>query len=174
MKSNTEASCQLQDDSTDHDEFRIEAFGIACLMKSDGLPSRFIARAVDLSEEFAGVFDLLRLWRDEPAAAEREEIVSDIQELIDDCSQQSRVEAPYIRFDDLDAIAADVRKFKDSLRVLVDERGGIGRLAELTHMPQSSISRFFSSASIPRRVTLNKFARALDLSQVQIAAPWDS
>jgi hypothetical protein len=78
-----------------------------------------------------------------------------------------------LRFDDLDAIAADVRKFKDSLRVVVDERGGIGKLAELTHMPQPSISRFCNSSSIPRRATLNKFARALDLSGVQMATPWD-
>ena len=35
----------------------------------------------------------MRLWRDEPDAAEREEIVSDIQELIDDCSRQGKVEA---------------------------------------------------------------------------------
>ena len=154
-------------------ELRVEAFGIGSSMKSKGLPSSFIARAVDLSEEFGGIFDLMRLWRDESDAAEREEIVADIQELIDDCSQQAKVEATYIRFDDLDAIAADVRKFKDSLRILVDERGGIGKLAELTHMPQPSISRFFNSASIPRRTTLNKFARALDLSHVQIATPWD-
>jgi DNA-binding phage protein len=142
-------------------------------MKAKGLPSRFIARAVDLSEEFAGIFELMRLWRDEPDAAEREEIVSDIQELIDDCSQQGKVEAARIRLDDLDAIAANVRKFKDSLRMLVDERGGIGKLAELTHMPQPSISRFFNTASIPRRATLNKFARALGLSEVQIETPWD-
>jgi hypothetical protein len=161
------------DDSSERDELRVEAFDIGSLMKTKGLPSRFIARAVDISEEFEGVFDLLRLWRDESDEAEREEIVSDIQELIDDCSQQGKPESAYIRFDDLDAIAADVRKFKDSLRVIVDERGGIGRLAELTHMPQPSISRFFNNASIPRRTTLNKFARALDLSEVQIATPWD-
>jgi DNA-binding MurR/RpiR family transcriptional regulator len=57
--------------------------------------------------------------------------------------------------------------------MLVDERGGIGKLAELTHMPQPSISRFFNTASIPRRATLNKFARALGLSEVQIETPWD-
>jgi hypothetical protein len=51
----------------------------------------------------------MRLRRDEPDAAERQEMVSDIQELIDDCSQQGTVEAACIRFDDLDAIAADVR-----------------------------------------------------------------
>jgi DNA-binding phage protein len=160
------------DDSSAHDELRVEAFSIGSMMREQGLSSRFIARAVDLSEEFEGIFDLMRLWRDESEEAEREEIVSDIQELIDDCEQVGKDQAAYIRFDDLERIAADVRKFKDCLRALVDERGGIGKLAELTHMPQPSISRFFSSASMPRRTTLNKFARALNLSQVQIATPW--
>jgi len=173
MSSSATLAHYAHDASSEHDELRVEAFDIGSLMKAKGLPSRFIARAVDLSEEFEGIFDLMRLWRDEADAVEREEIVADIQELIDDCSQPGKVEAAYIRFDDLAAIAVDVRKFKDSLRVLVDERGGIGKLAELTHMPQPSISRFFNSASIPRRATLNKFARALDLSQVQIGAPWD-
>jgi DNA-binding phage protein len=172
MSSDAALARYTGDDSPEHDERRVEAFGIGSTMKAQGLPSQFIARAVDLSEEFEGIFDLMRLWRDESDTGEREEIISDIQDLIDDCCQGSKAQAAYIRFDDLDGIAADVRKFKDSLRALVDERGGIGKLAELTHMPQPSISRFFNSASMPRRVTLNKFARALNLSQVQIATPW--
>jgi DNA-binding phage protein len=162
----------VHDDSSAHDELRVEAFSIGSMMKGQGLPNHFIARAVDLSEEFEGIFDLMRLWRDESNEADREEIIADIQELIDDCAQGEKVQAAYIRFDDLEMIAADVRRFKDSLRALVDERGGIGKLAELTHMPQPSLSRFFNSASMPRRATLNRFARALNLSQVQIATPW--
>lgn len=172
MNSNAARARYTHDDSPEHDELRVEAFSIGSMMRAQGLPSRFIARAVDLSEEFEGILDLMRLWRDESDTAEREEIVSDIQELIDDCAQVSKDQAAYIRFDDLERIAADVRKFKDNLRALVDERGGIGKLAELTHMPQPSISRFFNSASMPRRATLNKFARALNLSQVEIATPW--
>jgi hypothetical protein len=153
MNSNAARARYTHDDSPEHDELRVEAFSIGSMMREQGLPSRFIARAVDLSEEFEGILDLMRLWRDESDTAEREEIVSDVQELIDDCAQVSKDQAAYIRFDDL-------------------ERGGIGKLAELTHMPQPSISRFFNSASMPRRATLNKFARALNLSQVQIATPW--
>lgn len=80
-----------------------------------------------------------------------------------------KVEDVYVRFDDLDRIASDVRKFKDSLRALVEARGGIGKLAELTAIPQPSLSRFFNTAAMPRRTTLYKIARALNLSQVQIA-----
>jgi DNA-binding phage protein len=156
----------------EEDDVRVEAFIIAGMMNVAGLPSHFIVQAVDLSDEFEGILDLLRLWRDETEEPERDAIVADIQELIDDCSQTGKVEAPYVRFDDLDRIAADVRAFKDSLRILVDERGGISRLAETTGIPQPSLSRFFSSASMPRRTTLYKIARALNLSHVQIASPW--
>ncbi len=94
--------------------------------------------------------------------------------MIDDCAKTGFTEGTYVRFDDLDTIAKDVRAFKDSLRLIVDERGGIGRLADLTEIPQPSLSRLFGSASMPRRATLLKIARALDLSEVQIATPWAS
>lgn len=161
-----------QDASRSHDELRVEAFGIGSTMKACGLSTHFIARAVDLSGEFGGILELMKMWRDESEASAREAIVADIQELIDDCSQSGKVDAPYVRFDDLERIAADVRAFKDSLRVKVDERGGIGKLAEATGIPQPSLSRFFNSAAMPRRTTLYKIARALNLSHVQIASEW--
>jgi DNA-binding phage protein len=161
-----------EDDSQHGDASRMEAFAIGVQMRASGLPDRFIVQAIDLSEEFKGILGLLRMWRDESDPSEREATIADIQELIEDCSQQGKVEAAYIRFDDLECIAADVRKFKDNLRVLVDARGGIGKLSEVTHIPQPSLSRFFNSAAMPRRTTLNKIARALNLSQVQIATGW--
>jgi DNA-binding phage protein len=161
-----------QDESRSHDELRVEAFEIGSMMKRSGLPDHFIAKAVDLSEEFSGILELMRMWRDESNAAEREATVADIQELLDDCSQSTIVEAAYVRFDDLDRIASNVRAFKDSLRLIVDERGGIGQLAEKTGIPQPSLSRFFNNAAMPRRTTLLRIARALNLNQVQIAPEW--
>ncbi len=172
MNSNASVAHYTPDHGSRHDELRVEAFSIGSMMKMAGLPNHFIARAVDLSEEFSGILALMRLWRDEVDEAERADIVSDIQELLDDCAQESKIQATYVRFDDLERIAADVRRFKDNLRALVDEQGGIGKLAELTKIPQPSLSRFFNAPSMPRRTTLNKIARALNLSQVQIATPW--
>lgn len=161
-----------QDESRSHDELRVEAFEIGWMMKRGGLPDHFIAQAVDLAAEFDGVLELMRMWRDETEASEREAVIADIQELIDDCSQAGKVEAAYVRFDDLDRIATNVRAFKDGLRVIIDERGGIGKLAEATGIPQPSLSRFFNTAAMPRRTTLHRIARALNLSQVQIASEW--
>lgn len=151
---------------------RVEIIEIAHLMNQAGLPKLFIASAVDTAFEFEGVYDLFKLWAEENDSRERDEIIADIQEMIDDCSQKELTQASYIRFDDLEAIGNDIRKFKDNLRLLVDERCGLSELARLTGMPQSSLSRFFNSSTMPRRVTLNKIARALNLSQVEILTPW--
>lgn len=153
-------------------DVKAELIKVSSAMLQEGLPVRFVTAALETAFRYEGVGDLMKLWQEERDEGERDEIVADIQELVDDCAKKNFTEGTYIRFDDLDAIAKDIRAFKDSLRVIVDERGGIGRLAELTGIPQPSLSRLFSSPSMPRRVTLLKIARALDLSEVQIATPW--
>jgi DNA-binding phage protein len=151
---------------------KLEVVEIGHQMNQAGLPKEFIVAAVDTAFEFEGVYDLMKMWADETESSEREEIIAEIQEMIDDCSQKERVEGVYVRFDDLDVIAKNIRAFKDNLRVIVDQKGGIKHLAELTGIPQPSLSRFFNSVSLPRRNTLYKIARALGLSQVQIATEW--
>lgn len=102
------------------------------------------------------------LWRDEQEQSERDKIIADLQNLIDDASQLEHKRAAYVRFGDLDQIATEVRAFKDALYKEVIARGGITQLSRLTGMPQLSVSRFFATASMPRRSTLIKFADALD------------
>ena len=80
--------------------------------------------------------------------------------------------AAYIRFDDLESIAKDVRKVKNELLMTVNQRGGITQLSRLTGIPQPSLSRFFNTNSMPRRGALLKIAKALDSSAVQIATEW--
>jgi hypothetical protein len=64
-----------------------EIFGIASLMKRQGLGDQFIVRVVDLSQEFDGILKLMRMWRDEVEPAERENTVAAIQEMIDYCAK---------------------------------------------------------------------------------------
>lgn len=153
-------------------DIKVEIVEIGHQMNQAGLPKEFIAAAVSTAFEFEGVYDLLRMWADEGDEKEKNETIADIQEMIDDCSQQEKVEGVYVRFDDLDGIAANIRAFKDNLRALVDQNGGVKKLSEATGIPQPSLSRFFNSASMPRRAMLNKIARALKLNQVQIATEW--
>jgi len=148
------------------------AVDIGHQMNEEGLPEEFVNSAVKVALEFEGVLDLMILWDEEDDISEKEEIIADIQDMIDECSQKEKVEGVYVRFDDLDEIAKNIRNFKDNLRIIVDEKGGIKILAELTGIPQPSLSRFFSSNAMPRRTTLLKIARILKLSQVQIATEW--
>ena len=153
-------------------DLKVELIEVGHTMNKSGLSHEFIADAVQTAFEFEGVYNLMKMWIDESDQKERDEIVADIQDLIDDCAQKEKVEGVYIRFDDLETIAKDVRGFKDNLRVAIDKNGGIKKLAELTGIPQPSLSRFFGSATMPRRATLLKIARALNLSQIEIATEW--
>jgi DNA-binding phage protein len=153
-------------------DLKVELIEVGHQMNQAGLPKEFIADAVQTAFEFEGVYDLMKMWQDETDPSEREAIIADIQDMIDDCSQKEKVEGVYVRFNDLDAIAKNIQCFKDSLRLKVDQNGGIKRLAALTGIPQPSLSRFFSSAAMPRRATLLKIAKALHLSQVEIATEW--
>jgi DNA-binding phage protein len=130
---------------------------------------------VAVARDYEGVYDLMMMWSEVLDTAERDEIVADIQDMIDECSEPvgPRKER-YVRFDDLDWIANNIMKFKDNLRREVDTQGmTLTQLAERTGMPLPSLSRFFNNASMPRRATLLKIAEALDLSAVEIATDWD-
>ena len=152
--------------------YRLELFEIATKMKKQGLPADFMTAAVETATKFEGVYDLMKLWINETDAKERNEIVADIQDMIDDCQQQDQKEAPYIRFNDLDAVAKNIRAFKDYLLHIVTEKGGIKQLSELSHIPQPSLSWFFNSSSMPHRSTLLKIAKALKLDAGKIATEW--
>jgi DNA-binding phage protein len=153
-------------------DVKVELIEIGSLMHKAKLPNTFIAAAVETAFAYEGVYDLMKMWAEETEKKEREEIVADIQDLINDCAQKDKVEGVYIRFDDLERISGNIRGFKDALILKVNERGGLTKLSELTGIPQPSLSRFFNSASVPQRATLLKIAKALGLSQVEIATEW--
>lgn len=110
--------------------------------------------------------------RDEKDSGEREQTVADIQAMIDDCAQRGRQQEPYVKYKDVGGIAADSMRFKDELRHKVDAQDGIAKLSEKTGIPQPSLSRLFNSSSRPRRTTLLKIARALELDERGIVTEW--
>ena len=164
--------CRQEDDLPSSE--KVELYEIAAQMKSVHLSVEFIDAAIGTALEYEGVADLLKLWRDESDQQERDEIIADIQELVEACQQKVVDAFPRIKMNDLDAIAKDIRSFKDNLLDIVNQKGGISHLAELTGIPQPSLSRFFNSNAMPRRATLLKIAKALRLNDVEINAPWES
>jgi DNA-binding phage protein len=156
------------------DEQKVRVYQIASLMKDEGLSDSFIAAAVKLAEYYEGAYDLFELWADENDQSYKDQIISDIQDEIVEFAEQksSPVKKPYISFHDIEKIAQDVRGFKAHLKSMVDQWGGISKLSNETGIPQPSLSRFFNTASMPRRTTLYKIAEALNISEKEIFSNW--
>ncbi len=140
-------------------------YHIADLMLNNNVPNTFIEKALNLAEKYEGAYDLFVLWEEEQDENEKNEIISDLQEEIEDEENKpSRpTQIPYIEFKHLDEIHKNVIKFKKHLRAIVDSKGGISILSQKTGIPQPSLSRFFKSPSMPRIVTLDKIAVALEI-----------
>lgn len=143
-------------------------------MRSQGLESAFICSLMENCQRFVGLRDLMEMWFDETNAKERDKIIADLQDSLDDIENapQKPENRPYLRFDDLEEIKKDVIAFKQRLRAEVDRQGGISNLARKTGIPQASLSRLFASASMPRRTTLFKIAKALNLPETAIGFKW--
>lgn len=154
------------------DDEKINLFRIALKMRKAGLSNHFIIAAVRDALEHEGMCDLMELWESESNKKERDEIIADIQDLLDDASQHGVVVKEYIRFNDLDSIAKNIRVFKDSLLTKVMELGGISKLSQLTGIPQPSLSRFFNTNTMPRRATLLKIAKALNMDELKMEGMW--
>lgn len=156
------------------DEQKVRVYEIAAQMKKMGLSAHFIASCVEQALEYEGTHDLMVLWSEADTELERNEVVADLQDEVDLKAEAPKkpVKKPYVKFDDLEAIAKDVVKFKNALRKIVDRHGGITLLAEKSGLSQPSLSRFFNSASMPRRATLYKIAEALNLNEKEIVNEW--
>jgi DNA-binding phage protein len=139
-----------------------------------GLPREFVAQVDKTARSWEGVYDLMMLWRDAPDRAQRDAVEADLHEAVNDIIE-APVEAerkPYIPFNDLDAVAQQVLAFKKRLRDLIDQNGGVTEVARRSGIPQPSLSRMLSSASMPRRTTLYKIANAIGASEASIVTDW--
>ncbi|MBS1958420.1 MAG: helix-turn-helix transcriptional regulator [Bdellovibrionales bacterium] len=153
---------------------KVKVYIVAAAMNQAGLSAVFIEKAVSVAIEYEGMFDLMELWLEESDPSDRQGIEADIQDVVDEREEAppEPLKKPYVRFDDLDKIAKDVKKFKNALRKTVDRWGGISKLAAETGIPQPSLSRFFNSAAMPRRATLYRIAGALKLPERELLSDW--
>lgn len=145
-------------------------------MKAKGLPSAFILDAVALARRDDAIYGLIVLWLSSDAE-ERVEIEADLQDHLDDDRElppagQGPLEKPKIDYSQLGKVVSDVMAFKQRLRDLVDRHGGVVKVAAKAGMPQSSLSRVLSTGSMPRRTTLYRIARAMDVPETEVATEW--
>lgn len=143
-------------------------------MRHAGIQPAFIYSLMENCQHYEGIRDLMQLWCEESNVEERNKIIADIQDCLDDINDlpQHIEERPYLRYQDLTEIKKDVAVLKKQLREEVDRQGGISELARKTGIPQPSLSRFFSSNSMPRRTTLYKIAKALNLPESSVGFKW--
>jgi DNA-binding phage protein len=157
------------------DEQRVQRAVIAVEMKAAGLPTSFIGGWMELSDHDKGAFELGELWVEESDEEERGELEAAIQDLLDEAAElpAEPIEKPRIGFGNLGAVATSILEHKAHLRALIDrDHGGVSAAAAKIGMPQPSLSRFLSSASMPRRTTLYRIAKGLDLDESDIATEW--
>ncbi len=143
-------------------------------MRRESLESGFIIALMENCQHYEGIRDLMEMWMEESDVEERDNIVADLQEVLDDIKNlpNEPTERPYLHYEDLESIKQDIVEFKNRLREEVDRQGGISELAKRTGIPQPSLSRFFSSSSMPRRTTLYKIAKALNLPESAVGFKW--
>lgn len=158
----------------DHSNNSLHVLEILNEMRHVGLESTFIGSLMENCLRYEGIRDLMELWAEETDSTERDKIVHDLQESLDDIIQAPAKpeERPYLRPDDLVEVKTDVRAFKERLRREVDRQGGLCELAKKTGIPQPSLSRFFASNSMPRRTTIYKIAKALHLPESALGFKW--
>jgi DNA-binding phage protein len=147
---------------------------IVVAMQKARLPTQFIFDAQKVAQLDQGVFDLMEMWLAAKKQDDRDEVVADIQEVVEDYVEAppQPLEKPRISFDELDKVASQVMDFKKKLRDLIDRHGGVSAVARKSGIPQPSLSRMLNSATMPRRTTLYRIANALDVSEAEIATEW--
>ncbi len=158
----------------DNSDKTLHVLDILNEMRRIGLESEFIFSLMEHCQKYEGIRDLMEMWYEEIDKRERDKLIQDLRECLDDIATfpKKPEKLPYICFDDLDEARRDILEFKKRLREEVDRQGGISSLARKTGIPQPSLSRFFTSSSLPRRTTLYKIAKALHLPEACTSFKW--
>lgn len=146
---------------------KIDTIQVLKKMIEERLPDIFIFDALRYSIQYEGIYELIQMWYQESNIDEKNEIIADIQDLIDDC-QVTEKKVISIDFNDLDEINKNLREFKNSLLLLINKKGGLKVLSEKTGIPQPSLSRLFNSSSVPQRTTLLKIKTFLGVDKIEI------
>lgn len=146
-------------------------------MKAEGLPSDFILGVCSMAKSTNAILGLMSLWEAETELEEKNEIIADLQSHLDDkeffdSQKDLPVVRPKVDYNDLGEVISSVSDFKKRLKAIIDQHGGVSKVAEKINMPQPSLSRLLNSGSMPRKSTLHKIANALDLPEKSIVTEW--
>ena len=146
-------------------------------MRAADLPPKFILDLQVLARSSNAIVRLMDLWHEESDPEEKDAIIADLQEHMDDTAffkkeRETPTERPKVPFDDFDGVLSSVSKFKVRLKKTIEDHGGVSEVARAAGIPQPSLSRLLNDGSMPRKATLLKIAKALDLSEKEIVSEW--
>src|SRR5689334_13521189 len=83
-------------------------------MRNQCIPATFIYSLMESCQRYEGIRDLMQMWFEEMDAKEKDKIITDLQECLNDIADlpQKSEERPYLRYHDLDKVKNDVLEFK--------------------------------------------------------------
>lgn len=139
------------------------------LMRQCGLPDKFVSDAINTALEYEGVAELICLWAEEESAEEKDEIIADIQELVDDCSITHIRNYNKNLMDNFKELQKQLDTLRQRILLNIHEIGGILELSKRTQIPTAYLDRLLNTNSIPRQPSLLKITKALDLN---FSATW--
>ena len=148
---------------------------IAAEMAKAKLPSEFIARTVKVAWESKSGFDILLLWQDADTQEFKDKVVLLLEKFFEDLEDfetTKTYEDPIKSEQELDELTQKIMDYKKWLRSVVDKWGGVSKLAKTIGVSQPSMSDFFRSASVPKKVTVDKIANVLNLHDEKIYPDW--
>jgi len=153
-------------------EERVRLSRIIAAMSDAGLPNEFLARLDEHARASRPVFRMAELWLAESDGPDREETIAHLSEMLDELTDEA-TQKPKVSFETLaERVLPSVLAHKKKLRELIDRHGGVSEVARRAGIPQPSLSRLLNDASRPRRATLYKIARALDVEESEIVGEW--
>ena len=141
-------------------------------MQQADLPHEFISSAINFASQYEGIGDLIFLWHEEKSSEERKEIIADIQELLDDCSIDNKEEFNSSLLKNINQLETQLHMLKEKLDGLIQKQGGVSELSRKTSIPSEYLNRLLTTNCIPRRPSLLKIARALQLEEDSVDLFW--
>ena len=139
---------------------------IASEMAEAKLPAQFIAKAVQVAIESKSGLDILLLWEEADTQDFKNRVVILLEKFftdLEDFEATKTYEANIKSENEIDELTQKVLDYKKWLREVVNKWGGISKLSKTIGVSQPSISDFFRSASIPKKVTVDKIVNAINL-----------
>src|SRR5690606_13947732 len=141
-------------------------------MSDCGMPDEFLVLLDRHARASRPIFRMARVWLGEADGDERDETIAHLQEMLDELADEPS-EAADVDFDTLERkVLPSVLEHRKRLRELVERHGGVSDVARRAGIPQPSLSRMLNDASRPRRATLYKIARALDVEESDVIGEW--